>query len=386
MRVRIFDTTLRDGEQTVGISLTPDQKLTIAKKLDALGVDVIEAGFPTTSEGERQAARMITKEGLSSEICGMTRANKKDIDVAADTGLSYINTFVATSDTHLRHNREMTKAQALEQAVGAVEYAKSRGLKVEFGAVDATRTERGFLRDILGEVAKAGAYTVTIPDTTGCATPEYMADLTRDAISSASGTPVSVHCHNDFGLAVANTLAGIRAGAACAQVTINGIGERAGNASLEELAMALKCLRYDQKYETGIKPELIYDTSRFISKVMGIRVQPNKAIVGDNAFSHEDEIHTDAILDNPMTYESISPELIGRKRQIYVGKHTGVHGLDAVLGNYGIRPTEEQSRLILGRVKASADQGVKITNAQLLLIAREVLGEKRDNGGSRASE
>ncbi len=378
MRIRIFDTTLRDGEQTVGISLTPDQKLEIAKRLDALGVDVIEAGFPTTSEGERQAARMITGEGLSSEICGMTRANKRDIDVAADTGLSYINTFVATSDIHLRHNREMTKAHAIEQAIEAVEYAKSRGLKVEFGAVDATRTERGFLRDILGEVAKAGAYTVTIPDTTGCATPEYMAELTRDAVSAAAGTPVSVHCHNDFGLAVANTLSGIRAGAFCAQVTINGIGERAGNASLEELAMALKCLRYDQKYETGIKSELIYDTSRFISKVMGIQVQPNKAVVGDNAFSHEDEIHTDAMLDNQMTYEPFSPELVGRKHQIYVGKHTGVLGLNAALGNYGIRPTEGQSRRILDRVKASADRGERITDAQLLLITREVLGEEQD--------
>lgn len=378
MRIRIFDTTLRDGEQTVGISLTPDQKLEIAKRLDALGVDVIEAGFPTTSEGERQAARMITDEGLSSEICGMTRANKRDIDVAADTGLSYINTFVATSDLHLRHNREMTKDQAIEQAVEAVEYAKSRGLKVEFGAVDATRTERGFLRNILGEVARAGAYTVTIPDTTGCATPEYMAELTRDAVSAAAGTPISVHCHNDFGLAVANTLSGIRAGAFCAQVTINGIGERAGNASLEELAMALRCLRHDQKYETGIKPELIYDTSRFISKVMGVQVQPNKAIVGDNAFSHEDEIHTDAMLDNPMTYEPFSPELVGRKHQIYVGKHAGVQGLNAALGNYGIRPTEGQSRRILDRIKTSADQGVRITDAQLLLITREVFGEKQD--------
>ena len=386
MRVRIFDTTLRDGEQTVGISLTPDQKLDIAKKLDALGVDVIEAGFPTTSEGERQAARMIVNEGLSSEICGMTGANKRDIDVAADTGLNYINTFVATSDTHLRHNREMTKAQALEQAVEAVEYAKSRGLKVEFGAVDATRTERGFLKEILGEVAKAGAYTVTIPDTTGCATPEYMAELTRDAVSSAAGTPVSLHCHDDFGLAVANTLAGIRAGAFCAQVTINGIGERAGNASLEELAMALKCLRYDQTYETGIRPELIYDTSRFISKVMGIQVQPNKAIVGDNAFSHEDRIHTDAVLDNPMTYESISPELVGRKHQIHAGKHSGVIGLNAVLARYGIKPTEGQSMRILGRVKASADQGTRPTDAHLLLITREVLGEKHDNSDGHAPE
>ena len=378
MRVRIFDTTLRDGEQTVGISLTPEQKLDIAKKLDSLGVDVIEAGFPTTSEGERQAARMITREGLSSEICGMTRANKRDIDITADTGLNYINTFVATSDIHLRHNGKMTKERALEQAVEAVEYAKSRGLKVEFGAVDSTRTERGFLKEILGAVASAGACMVTIPDTTGCATPEYMAELTRDAVSAAAGTSVSVHCHNDFGLAVANTISGIRAGAACAQVTINGIGERAGNASLEEIAMALQCLNYDQKYETGINSELIYDTSRYIAKVMGMQVQPNKAIVGENAFSHEDEIHTDAVLDNPMTYESISPEMVGRKRQIVVGKHTGVHGLEAVLSSYGIKPSEKQSRHILDKVKASADQGTKITDAHLLLITREVFGKGQD--------
>ena len=376
MRVRIFDTTLRDGEQAVGVSLSPDQKLDIAKKLDVLGVDVIEAGFPTTSKGEQKAARMIIDEGLSAEICAMTKANKNDIDITADAGLNYINTFVATSDIHLAHNGKMTKAQALEQAVGAVEYAKSRGLKVEFGAVDATRTEREFLKDILGQVAKAGAYTVTIPDTTGCATPEYMADLTREVISATTGTPVSVHCHNDFGLAVANTLSGIRAGAACAQVTINGIGERAGNASLEELAMALKCLQYDQEYETGVRPEMIYDTSRFISKVMGMQVQPNKAIVGENAFSHEDEIHTDAVLDNPMTYESISPEMVGRKRQIYVGKHTGIHGLNAVLDNYGIKPTEEQSEQILHRVKELADQGARVTDAKLLLITREILGKK----------
>lgn len=316
----------------------------------------------------------------------MTKANKRDIDVAADTGLSYINTFIATSDIYLKHNHEMTKSQALEQAVEAIEYAKSRGLKVEFGAVDATRTERGFLKDILGAVAKAGAYTVTIPDTIGCATPEYMAELTRDAISATDGTPVSVHCHNDFGLATANTLSGIRAGAVCAHVTINGIEERVGNASLEELAMALKCLRYDQKYETGIKSELIYDTSRFISKIMKMPVQPNKAIVGDNAFSHEDKIHTDALLDNPMTYESMSPELVGRKRHIHVGKHSGIHGLNAVLDNYGIQVTEDgQSRRILDRVKELADQGVRITDAELLLIAREVLGKKGNDDDSHVS-
>ena len=377
MKIRIFDTTLRDGEQTAGVSLSPEQKLEIAKRLDALGVDVIEVGFPTISEGERKSARLITREGLSSEICGMTRPNKRDIDITADTGLSYINTFVATSDIHLQHNQKMTKEQALEQAVEAVEYAKSRGLKVEFGAVDATRTERGFLKKILGAVAKAGAFTVTIPDTTGCATPEYMTEITRDAVSAAAGTPVSVHCHDDFGLAVANTLSGIKAGALCAQVTINGIGERAGNAPLEEIVMALQYLPHNQKYETGIRSDLLYDTSRFISKATGMDVQPNKAIVGANAFSHEDEIHTDGVLNDPETYESISPETVGRKRQIRVGKHSGILALNAILNKHGIKPTKEQATQILDMVKISADKGTSITDSNLLLIARSVLTNDR---------
>ena len=375
MKVRIFDTTLRDGEQTPGISLSPDQKLTIAKKLDTLGVDVIEAGFPVISEGELKAVKMISSEGLSCEIAGLARTNKKDIDAAVDGGLSYIHTFIATSDIHLEHKLKMTRDQALEKAIEAVEYGKSRGLQVEFSAEDATRTDREFLKKIFGEVAKAGADRVDIPDTVGYSTPEYIAEITRDAVESTN-LPVSVHCHNDFGLAVANALSGIHAGAQCAHVTINGIGERAGNASLEEFSMALKCLPYEQKYETNIKSELIYDVSRYVSKIVGIQVQPNKAIVGDNAFGHESGIHTHGVLNNPLTYEPISPELVGRKRWLQVGKHAGIHGMNAMLGEYGVEPSEEQSKQILDKVKILGDQGKQITDVELLSIASDILGEK----------
>jgi len=375
MKIRVFDTTLRDGEQTPGISLSPDQKLSIAKKLDELGVDAIEAGFPVISEGESKAVKMITGAGLSCDVCGLARTNKKDIDAAVDAGLNYIHTFIATSDIHLEYKLKMTRDQALTKAIDAVEYGKSRGLQVEFSAEDATRTDREFLKKVFGEVAKAGADRIDIPDTVGYATPEYIAEITRDAVI-ATKLPVSVHCHNDFGLAVANALSGIRAGAQCAHVTINGIGERAGNASLEEFVMALKCLPYDQKYETGIKSELLYDVSRFVSKIVGISVQPNKAIVGDNAFGHESGIHTHGVLSNPLTYEPISPELVGRKRWLQVGKHAGIHGMNAMLEEYGITPTDEQSKQILKKVKVLGDQGKQVTDVELLSIASNILGEK----------
>ena len=375
MNVRIFDTTLRDGEQTPGISLSPDQKLSIAKKLDALGVDAIEAGFPVISEGELKAVKMITGAGLSCEIAGLARTRKKDIDAAVNGGLDYIHTFIATSDIHLEHKLKMTRDQALENAIEAVEYGKSRGLQVEFSAEDATRTDREFLKKIFGAVAQAGADRIDIPDTVGYSTPEYIAEITKDAIE-ATKLPVSVHCHNDFGLAVANALSGIHAGAQCAHVTINGIGERAGNASLEEFSMALQCLPYEEKYETNINSELIYETSRYVSKIVGIQVQPNKAIVGDNAFGHESGIHTHGVLNNPLTYEPISPELVGRKRWLHVGKHAGIHGMNAMLEEYGISPTPDQSKQILEKVKLLGDEGKQITEVELLSIASEILGEQ----------
>jgi len=375
MKVRIFDTTLRDGEQTPGVALSPEQKLNIAKKLDELGVDAIEAGFPIVSEGERQAVKMITSANLSAEICGLARTNKKDIDTAIDSGLNYIHTFIATSDIHLEYKLKLTRDQVLEKAVEAVEYGKSRGLQVEFSAEDATRTDREFLKKVFSVVAKAGADRIDIPDTVGYSTPQYIAEITKDAID-ATNLPISVHCHDDFGLAVANAISGIQAGAQCAHVTINGIGERAGNASLEELVMGLQCLQFDQKWETNINTKLLYDTSRYISNLVGISVQPNKAIVGENAFGHESGIHTHGILSNPLTYEPISPELVGRTRWLQVGKHAGVHGMLAMLDDYGVKPDKEQTKQILEKVKSLGDQGKRVTDVELLSIASEIMKER----------
>lgn len=374
MRVRIFDTTLRDGEQTPGVALSPEKKLAIAKKLDELGVDAIEAGFPIVSEGEQQAIKLITKANLRSEICGLARTSKKDIDAAIDCGLNYIHTFIATSDIHLQYKLKMTREEALAKAIEAVEYGKSHGLQVEFSAEDATRTDRVFLKHVFSEVAKAKADRIDIPDTVGYSTPQYIAEITKDAIE-ASKLPISVHCHNDFGLAVANAISGIQAGAQCAHVTINGIGERAGNASLEELVMALQCLQFSPKWETGIKTKLLYETSRYVSNLVGIVVQPNKAIVGENAFGHESGIHTHGILNNPLTYEPINPDLVGRTRWLQVGKHAGIHGVSAMLEEYGIKPNESQLRQILEKVKAIGDQGKQVTDVELLSIANEILGE-----------
>lgn len=374
MRVRIFDTTLRDGEQTPGVALSPEKKLTIAKRLDELGVDAIEAGFPVISDGEQHAIKLITKANLKAEICGLARTNKKDIDAAIDCGLNYIHTFIATSDIHLQYKLKMTREQALAKAIEAVEYGKAHGLQVEFSAEDATRTDRAFLKHVFSEVAKAKADRIDIPDTVGYSTPQYIAEITKDAIA-ATKLPISVHCHNDFGLAVANAISGIQAGAQCAHVTINGIGERAGNASLEEFVMALQCLQFGEKWETGIDTKLLYETSKFVSNLVGIVVQPNKAIVGENAFGHESGIHTHGILNNPLTYEPIGPELVGRTRWLQVGKHAGVHGVAAMQDEYGVKPSESQLKQIIDKVKAIGDQGKQVTDVELLSIANEILGE-----------
>src|ERR1043166_1932774 len=234
--VRIFDTTLRDGEQTPGVSITPTQKLEIAIKLDELGVDVIEAGFPVVSEGEIIAIKNIVKQRLKSEICVLARTVKSDIDAAINCGVDYVHTFIATSEIHMKHKLKMSKEQVLERAVWAVQYAKDHGMRVEFSAEDATRSDRKFLLQVFKSVSDVHVDRIDIPDTVGYATPPYIESLVNDIIEITK-VPISMHCHDDFGLAVANSVAGINAGATCAHVTINGLGERAGNASLEELVM-----------------------------------------------------------------------------------------------------------------------------------------------------
>src|SRR6188474_3094898 len=372
-KVRIFDTTLRDGEQTPGVSITPEQKLNIAMKLSELGVDTIEAGFPVVSDGEKVGIKNIVKQKLDTEVCVLARTVKSDIDSAIDCGVNYVHTFIATSDIHMQYKLKMSREQVLQKALWAVEYAKTHGLKVEFSAEDATRSDRKFLIDVFKAVSGAGADRIDIPDTVGYSTPEYMTSLVQE-IGSKMNTPISVHCHNDFGLAVANSIAAINAGASCAHVTINGLGERAGNASLEEFVMGLQCL-YSMKH--NIKVNLLYEISKFVSNTMGIIVQPNKAIIGENAFGHESGIHTHGIINNPLTYEPISPELVGRKRWLQAGKHAGTHGIRAILNDFGIQPTEEQLHIIIEKQKDIADKGKSITTSQLLSIAGEVMGSSK---------
>jgi 2-isopropylmalate synthase len=368
-KVRIFDTTLRDGEQTPGVSITPEQKVQIAIKLDELGIDAVEVGFPVVSHGETIAIKNITKQGLKAEICGLARTIKSDLDAAINCDLTYVHTFIATSDIHMQFKLKMDREQVLEKAVWAVEYAKKHGLEVEFSAEDATRSDRAFLNQVFMAVANVGVDRLDIPDTVGYATPQYIEQLVKD-VKAYTRLPISMHCHDDFGLAVANSLSGINAGADCAHVTINGLGERAGNASLEEFVMALQCL-YGRKH--NIKTELLYETSRFVSNTMGIIVQPNKAIIGENAFGHESGIHTHGIINNPLTYEPISPDLVGRKRWMQAGKHAGAHGIKAMLEGFGIGPTEKELHQIVEKQKNLADKGKSITTAELLSIAGEVM-------------
>jgi 2-isopropylmalate synthase len=310
---------------------------------------------------------------LNAEICGLARTINSDIDSALKCDLKYIHTFIATSDIHLKYKLKMTRDQVLEKAVSAVEYAKKHGMHVEFSAEDATRSDRFFLYNVFKAVANAGADRVDLPDTVGYATPQYITELVKEVKKSIS-IPISMHCHDDFGLAVANSIAGINAGASCAHVTINGLGERAGNASLEEFVMSLQCL-YGKEH--NIKTDLLYETSKFVSNTMGIIVQPNKAIIGENAFGHESGIHTHGILNNPLTYEPISPELVGRKRWLQAGKHAGAHGIRAMLEEFGISATDEQLKDIVDRQKNLADKGKSITTADLLSIAGDVIHNKK---------
>jgi len=372
-KVRIFDTTLRDGEQSPGVSITPEQKLQIAIRLDQLGVDAIEAGFPIVSQGEKQAIKNIKKQGLKAEICGLARAVNEDIDSIIGCDLDYVHTFIATSDIHMQYKLKMSREQILHKAISAVEYAKDHGLEVEFSAEDATRSDLEFLTKVFNAVVEAGADRIDIPDTVGYATPEYISHLVRH-MKQQINLPISLHCHDDFGLAVANSIAGVNVGATCAHVTINGLGERAGNASLEEFVMALQCL-----YNMGnnIKTELLYETSKFVSNTMGIIVQPNKAIIGENAFGHESGIHTHGIINNPLTYEPINPEMVGRKRWLQAGKHAGTHGIRAMLEDFGINPTDEQLHQIVERQKNLADKGKSISTAELLSISGDVMHNSR---------
>ncbi|KAF5066491.1 2-isopropylmalate synthase [Methanobacterium aggregans] len=372
-KVRIFDTTLRDGEQTPGVAITVDEKIRIAKKLDKLGVDTIEVGFPVSSPGERKAAREILKLDLNSSICGLARPLKKDLDAAIDCGVDYIHTFIGTSPLHREYKLKMSKEEILNKAVEGVEYIKDHGITAEFSAEDATRTEFDYLKEIYTGVEDAGADYINVPDTVGVMIPSSMNYLVSE-LKKDIKIPISVHCHDDFGLAVANSLAAVEAGAQQVHVTINGLGERAGNASLEEVVMALST-RYSIK--TNIQTELLVDMSEFVSRITGIKMPPNKAIVGENAFAHEAGIHVHGVLQKAETYEPITPEMVGHTRRIVLGKHTGANAIRAKLDEYGIELNHEQFERVFNQVKSLGDKGKCITDADLKAMAQTVLGKAK---------
>jgi 2-isopropylmalate synthase len=370
-KIRIFDTTLRDGEQSPGVSLTAEDKIEIAKQLSLLGVDAIEAGFPSSSEGEKKVIKDIVNAGLKTEICGLSRANRKDLDAAVDCEVDTVHVFIPTSQVQMKYAVNMTPEQVLSATVDSIEYVKKHGLTCEFSPMDATRSELPYLKKVCKAAQDAGMDRLNVPDTVGIMVPKTMAKLIED-LKTVVTVPISIHCHDDFGMAVANSLAAVEAGAAQVHCTINGLGERAGNASLEEIVMALQML---YKCKTGVNTRLLYSTSRMVATLTGLSVQANKAIVGENAFAHESGIHTRGVTEKPITFEPIKPELVGRTRKLVAGKLAGTRGIKAELDEIGIHPTEEQLKEIVQRVKALGDKGKMVTDADLIALTSAVMGE-----------
>jgi 2-isopropylmalate synthase len=378
-RVIIFDTTLRDGEQSPGASMNAAEKMRIAIQLEKLGVDVIEAGFPAASEGDFEAVSQIAGRLKKSEVAGLARATKPDIDRAwqaiRNSARPRIHTFIATSDIHLEYKLKMSRDEVIRAVVEAVTYAKSLTDNVEFSAEDGSRSDRDYLCRVFEAAIAAGATTVNLPDTVGYAIPDEFAELVRHIkqhTPNIDKAVLSVHCHDDLGLATANTLAAIHNGARQAEVTINGIGERAGNTSLEEVVMALHTRANFLKSGTRIKTEYIYPTSRLVSMITGLLVQPNKAIVGANAFAHEAGIHQDGMLKNPMTYEIMKPETIGLSAsKLVLGKHSGRHALRTQLKDLGYDLSDEELNLVFGKFKELADKKKHVMDEDLEAIVTE---------------
>ncbi len=368
--INFLDTTLRDGEQTPGASLNPEKKLRIAKRLDDLGIQIIEAGSAIASEGEIKAIRLIMKEKLNAEIISFARALKRDIDAVLKSDAQGVHLVVSTSPSHLKYKLKKTEEQVLQMAIDTTQYAKDHGLIVELSAEDSTRSNINFVKKIFAAGIDAGADRICPCDTVGILTPERSYSFHHE-ISSTFNVPVSAHCHNDFGMAVANSIAALMGGAKEIHATINGLGERAGNASLEEIAMTLIAL-YD--IQLPIKTQLFYNISRLVSRLTGITIQPNKAIIGDNAFTHEAGIHTHGVLASPLTYEPFSPELVGIHRRLSTGKLSGTHGIKAFLVDLDLKPNQNQLKEIFRRIKTIGDRGKVITDVDLYTIAEMVMG------------
>lgn len=375
--IKIFDTTLRDGEQSPGASMNVDEKIQVAKQLVRLGVDIIEAGFPIASPGDFEAVKRIANEIHGATIAGLARAKEEDIrrawEAIKDAPQKRIHTFHSTSDIHLKYQFRVSREEALKRSVEMVKLARSLVDDVEFSPMDATRTEIPYLLDVVWAVIEAGASTVNIPDTVGYTTPTEFGSMIK-AVKDRIGDKavISVHCHNDLGLAVANSLAAIMNGAGQVECTINGIGERAGNCSMEEIVMSLQTRKDFYNAVTTINTREIIRTSRLVSRITGISVQPNKAIVGANAFAHESGIHQDGLLKEKMTYEIIKPEDIGLHRtELVLGKHSGRHAFKERLKELGYELSPEEIEIAFEKFKRLADQKKSIFDEDIETLVSE---------------
>ncbi|WP_296792635.1 (R)-citramalate synthase [uncultured Methanobrevibacter sp.] len=369
MNIKILDTTLRDGEQTPGVSLTSKEKFRIATKLDEIGVNYIEAGSAITSQGERDSIKEISNQGFNAEILSFSRPLNIDIDYCLDCNVDAVNLVVPTSDLHISDKLKISKDELLELSNNAVEYCKDHGLTVELSAEDASRSDVDFLKKVYLSAIDHGADRICVCDTVGILTPDSSFELFSRL--NDIQVPVSCHCHNDFGLAVANTLSAVKGGASEIHTTINGIGERAGNTSFEECIVSIDRLFSD--FTTDIKINQIYDISKLVARLTGVYIQPNKAIVGENAFAHESGIHSDGIIKNSATYEPMTPELVGRTRKFVIGKHMGTHGLNSRLKEIGLDVNDDQLKQICDDIKDLADKGKTVTDVDLQVIADNVL-------------
>ncbi len=368
-----FDTTLRDGEQTPGVSFTAEDKVTIARALDKLGVDVIEAGFPISSTGELDAVKKVAQLGLHATICGNARVLTPDIDACLNSDVGLIHVFASTSDVQLKYSMKKTREEVYEMSIDAVDYVKDHGVRCLFSAMDATRTDLQFLLRICKGVESAKVDIINIPDTVGIMAPFKMYALIR-AVKNAIQSPIDVHCHNDFGLAVANSISAVEAGANQVQVTVNGIGERAGNADLAQTVMSLHSI-YNMR--SNIMTKYLLETSRLVERYTKINLQPNTPIIGENAFSHESGIHSRGVIARTDTFEPgiMTPEMVGHHRRLIAGKHAGKHGIKEMLKDAGFKPSEEQLSEITNRIKEIGDKGKRVTDLDLYTIAEAVTSD-----------
>ena len=374
-RVKIFDTTLRDGEQSPGCSMNLEEKVRLARKLAGLGVDIIEAGFPIASEGDFAAVEAVAAECRGVTVAALCRTAEQDVMRAAEAlrGAAHprIHTFVATSDIHLEYKLRKTRAEVIEMTRNAVRLARSFAEEVEFSAEDATRSEVDYLCDVFAVAVDEGATILNVPDTVGYTLPNEFAELVRRVrervVGDRADITISVHCHNDLGLAVANSLAAISAGARQIECTINGIGERAGNASLEEVVMAMNVRTDSLPFQTGIKTRELYSTSQLLSQIISFGVQPNKAIVGRNAFAHEAGIHQHGVISNPLCYEIMTPESVGvTANELVLGKHSGRHALALRYEEMGYRLSRTELDSAYHRFSELADRKKRIYDQDLI--------------------